>query len=68
MEPKINPVSWDDIRVFIACAQAESFRKAARSLRLSSSTVLRRIDRFEKALGAPIFERLPEGVILTGEG
>jgi DNA-binding transcriptional LysR family regulator len=68
MEPKINPVSWDDIRVFIACAQAESFRKAARSLRLSSSTVLRRIDRFEKALGAPIFERVPEGVILTGEG
>jgi DNA-binding transcriptional LysR family regulator len=68
MEPKINPVSWDDIRVFIACAEAESFRKAARSLRLSSSTVLRRIDRFERALGAPIFERLPEGVILTGEG
>jgi DNA-binding transcriptional LysR family regulator len=68
MEPKVNPVSWDDIRVFIACAQAESFRKAARSLRLSSSTVLRRIERFEKALGAPIFERLPEGVILTGEG
>jgi len=68
MEPKINPVSWDDIRVFIACAQAESFRKAARSLGLSSSTVLRRIGRFENALGAPIFERLPEGVILTGEG
>src|SRR5215470_14669049 len=68
LEPKVNPISWDDIRVFIACAQAESFRKAARTLKLSSSTVLRRIERFEKALGAPIFERLPEGVILTGEG
>jgi len=68
LEPKVNPVSWDDIRVFIACAEAESFRKAARSLKLSSSTVLRRIERFERALGAPIFERVPEGVVLTGEG
>jgi DNA-binding transcriptional LysR family regulator len=68
LEPKINPVSWDDIRVFLVCAETESFRKAASALHLSTSTVTRRIERFERAVSAQMFDRVPDGIILTSEG
>jgi len=68
LESQVSRVSWDDMRVFLTCAEAESFRKAAQTLRLSSSTVIRRIERFERALGTPIFDRVPDGVVLTTEG
>jgi len=67
--PKIdNNFSWDDLRIFLACAREQSFRKSAHSLKVSSSTVVRRIGRLEDALGLRLFNRLPEGVILTHEG
>ena len=64
----IKQPSWDDIRVFLACVDDASFRKAATTLGLSSSTVVRRIERLESALGTRLFDRLPEGVVLTKEG
>jgi DNA-binding transcriptional LysR family regulator len=66
--PKIGHFSWDDFRIFLACAEAASFRKAAITLGLSSSTVVRRIERLESALGTRLFERVPDGIALTGEG
>lgn len=66
--PSHHGVSWDDLRLFLACADGESFRKAASDLRLSSSTLVRRIKRLEDTLGAQVFERLPEGIVLTREG
>lgn len=60
--------SWDDIRVFLGCATQASFRKAASQLHVSSSTVVRRIERLEHALGVRLFNRLPEGVSLTPAG
>lgn len=64
----VSQLSWDDIRVFLACTEDASFRKASISLGLSSSTVVRRIERLESALGTRLFNRLPEGVTLTREG
>ena len=65
--PNLNHLSWDDIRVFLACAKEPSFRQAAEKLHISSSTVVRRIDQLEEALGVRLFNRLPEGAELTHE-
>ncbi|MEJ8570940.1 LysR family transcriptional regulator [Microbaculum marinum] len=67
-EKQLRNVSWDDIRIFLSCVQAGSFRRAAAELRVSSSTVVRRIDRLEHALGSPLFARTPDGVVPTEEG
>ncbi len=65
---KLEQLSWDDLRIFLACTRLTSFRKAAKELHLSSSTVVRRIERLETALGMRLFNRLPDGVVLTVEG
>ena len=61
----LNRLSWDDLRIFLACADERSFRKAARKLGMSDSTVARRIDNLENALSARLFKRLNEGLSLT---
>ena len=61
-------VSWDDLRIFLVCADSPSFRSAARTLSISSSTVTRRIERLETALGVRLANRFPEGMTLTTEG
>ena len=73
MEQPIGPVpldriSWDDLRVFVVVARTLSFRKAAITLRTSSSTIVRRMERLEESFGFRLFDRLPEGVGLTAEG
>lgn len=65
---KFHQLSWDDLRVFLSCARLGSFRKSATELHMSSSTVVRRIERLETALGLRLFDRLPDGVALTSEG
>lgn len=65
--PNLNHLSWDDIRVFLTCAKEPSFRQAVEKLNISSSTVVRRIDQLEEALGVRLFNRLPEGAQLTLE-
>jgi DNA-binding transcriptional LysR family regulator len=64
----IERLSWDDLRVFVVVARTLSFRKAASLLRTSTSTALRRIERLEKVLDFRLFDRLPDGLALTGEG
>lgn len=64
----LDRISWDDLRVFVVVARMLSFRKAAAVLRTSSSTVVRRMERLEKALHKRLFDRVPEGVMLTAEG
>jgi DNA-binding transcriptional LysR family regulator len=61
-------ISWDDLRLLASCAREASFRQAATSLKIASSTITRRIDKLEKDLGIKLFDRLPEGVSVTPEG
>lgn len=61
-------MQWDDLRVFLAVAQAGSLRRAARVLRLGQPTVVRRLRQLEQALGARLFERTPDGHRLTRGG
>ncbi len=48
--------------------RAGSIRKAAVRLNVASSSINRRIIALEEEIGAPIFERLPRGLRLTGAG
>src|SRR5438874_1338267 len=64
----LERVSWDDLRIFAIAGRELSFRKAAAVLRTSSSTVVRRIERLEAMLGVRLFDRLPDGVVLTSDG
>ena len=65
--PPLNQLSWDDLRIFLACVESRSFRQAADMLKVSSSTIVRRVQRLERALGIRLFNRLPEGVVPTDE-
>ncbi len=60
--------NWDDLRVFLAVARAGSLSGAARMLGVNHSTVFRRIGAFEEALAVRLFERLPNGYLLTPAG
>lgn len=59
---------WNDLRYFLAVCREGTLAGAARSLRVQHSTVGRRLDVLEAALGAVLFARTPEGFVLTGAG
>lgn len=59
---------WDDLRVFLALHRGRSVRAASRALRVSHSTISRRIDGLEAAMGARLFDRLPSGFTPTPAG
>lgn len=61
-------MNWDDVRIFVALVRAQSLSLAARTLQVEHSTVARRMDSLEKALGVRLFDRLPRGWQLTPEG
>lgn len=59
---------WDDLRIFLAVARAESLSGAGRALKLDPATVGRRIARLEEALTAKLFSKSPQGYVLTDAG
>lgn len=56
---------WNDWRAFLAVARSGSTLAASRALRVSQTTVARRIAALEEALGLALFERRPAGYALT---
>jgi DNA-binding transcriptional LysR family regulator len=60
--------NWDDIRVFVAVADAGSLKKAASRLLLTQPTVTKRLDVLESALGVRLLNRTHRGVELTEAG
>lgn len=58
---------WNDWRHFLAVARAGSTLTAARELRVSQTTVARRIAALEEVLGIALFERRPAGYALTAD-
>ena len=59
---------WDDLRIFLAVARAESLSGAGKLLKLDPATVGRRIARLEEAMAVRLFTRSAQGYTLTGEG
>src|SRR5258705_2107880 len=60
--------SWDDLRSFLACAKYKSFRNAAEELGVTSTTLMRRMDRLEECIGCKLFLRDQSGLKLSDEG
>ena len=61
-------MDWDDLRVFLAVARMDSLSAAGRVLKIDPATVGRRIARLEEAIGARLFQKSPQGYVLTDEG
>jgi DNA-binding transcriptional LysR family regulator len=64
----LRAVSWDDLRIFLTCAEHRSFRKAANLLKINSATIVRRVERLEQVIGCRLFVRHTDGVSVTAEG
>lgn len=63
-----EPISLEDLRMFLAVARSGSFRSAAAQLFVSQPTLSRAIARLEEQLDARILDRGPRGVVLTENG
>ena len=61
-------LDWDDLRFFLAIARLRSLSAAARELRVTQSTVGRRLASLESALGSRLLHRTPEGYVPTLAG
>ena len=61
-------MNWDDTRLFLALTRNGSARAAAADLGISHSTLTRRMDQLESALGVRLFDRDVRGYRLTGAG
>jgi DNA-binding transcriptional LysR family regulator len=61
-------IDWNDYRYFVAVARAGTLAVAARALKVDQTTCGRRLQALEEALGARLFDRTPEGLVLTAAG
>ncbi len=61
-------LDWDDLRHFLAVSRDSTLARAARSLKVNATTVGRRLAALEERVGARLFDRTPEGYLLTQAG
>ena len=61
-------LDWNDLKYFLSVADEGSTLAAGRALRVSQTTVARRIAALEEALGLPLFEKRQAGYALTPAG
>lgn len=59
---------WNDLKAFLAVAETGSTLSAAQTLRVSQTTVARRVAALEAAIGLSLFERRQAGYALTPVG
>jgi DNA-binding transcriptional LysR family regulator len=61
-------LDWDDLRFFLAIVRTGGLSAAARELRVTQSTVGRRLASLESGLGTRLLHRTPEGYVPTLAG
>ena len=61
-------LDWNDLRYFLAVAREGSTLAAGRLLRVSQTTVARRISALENSLGLPLFDKRQAGYSVTEAG
>lgn len=59
---------WNDVRFFMAVANAGKLSGAAQALGVDPSTVFRKLNKLEDGLGSRLFERHKQGYRLTAAG
>jgi DNA-binding transcriptional LysR family regulator len=60
--------SWDDLRHFLAIERHRTLAAAGRALGVDETTVGRRLAALERAVGARLFDRTADGLLLTATG
>jgi DNA-binding transcriptional LysR family regulator len=63
-----SALDWNDLRVVLAVAREGSLSGASRRLRVTHSTVFRRLAVIEQIFGVRLFERFPDGYAATPAG
>jgi DNA-binding transcriptional LysR family regulator len=61
-------IDWDDLRYFLAIHRAGTLARAATELSINATTVGRRLTNLEEKVEARLFDRTPEGYVLTLTG
>ena len=61
-------INWDHLQYFLVLARAKTLTNAAKIIGVEHSTVARRVQALERALGTPLFKREASGYELTVEG
>ena len=61
-------VDWDDLKTVLALVRSGSLAAAGAELGINYTTVARRVQRAEAAMGATLFEKLPGGYVATETG
>lgn len=64
----IERLPWDNLRLFLAVAEAGSFRSAAVLAGVSINTIRSKVERLERQIGGALLRRSVEGVALTQDG
>lgn len=60
--------NWNDLTFFLELARQSRLMPAARRLKVDHTTVSRRIAELERDLAVKLFERRPDGFVLTDDG
>jgi DNA-binding transcriptional LysR family regulator len=66
--PTSDDLNWDDLRFLLRAATAKTLAGAARATGVEHTTIGRRLSALERALGAPVMHRGPDGLQLTPLG
>ena len=66
--PRMMRLHARGISYFNAVRECRSIREAARRLNVTPSALTRQLAQMEAEIGAPLFDRLPEGMVLTEVG
>lgn len=61
-------MDWNDLKYFLAVARSGSLTQTSSELKVSQSTVSRRIAELEQSIGITLFQRHQTGYFLTDEG
>src|ERR1041384_2553542 len=64
----MGAMELDHVEAFVAIVRRGGFSRAATTLHLSQPAISRRVRLLEHELGAPLFERVRTGVVLTDAG
>src|SRR6186713_3144092 len=64
----VDDFNWDDLRYFLRAVQTKTLAGAARSMGVEHTTIGRRLSALERAFGAPLVLRGPDGLTLTPLG
>ena len=61
-------IDWNDLRYFLAIARGGTLSRASRLLGINATTVGRRLAALEEQVQARLFDRTPDGYVLTPSG